>query len=86
MTRKTSRWDAADTLETKADIAAYLDTVLEDGDPDLLKAALGDIARAKGPRQGGCPKSRRPPGSAAPIPKRRNRRTVTQSSRPSPKS
>ena len=48
MTRKISRWDAADTLETKEDIAAYLDAVLEDGDPDLLKAALGDIARAKG--------------------------------------
>ena len=48
MARKTRRWDAADTLETKEDIAAYLDAVLEDGDPDLLKAALGDIARAKG--------------------------------------
>ena len=41
-------WDAADALESKEDIAAYLDAVLEDGDPDLLKAALGDIARAKG--------------------------------------
>ena len=48
MTRDTSRWDAAYSLETKEDIAAYLDAVLEDGDPDLLKAALGDIARAKG--------------------------------------
>jgi probable addiction module antidote protein len=48
MARKTRRWDAAATLETKEDIAAYLDAVLEDGDPDLLKAALGDIARAKG--------------------------------------
>jgi probable addiction module antidote protein/putative addiction module killer protein len=48
MTRKTTVWNAADTLETKEDIAAYLDAVLEDGDPDLLKAALGDIARAKG--------------------------------------
>jgi probable addiction module antidote protein len=48
MARKIRRWDAADTLETKEDIAAYLDAVLEDGDPDLLKAALGDIARAKG--------------------------------------
>jgi probable addiction module antidote protein len=46
MRRKTSHWDAADTLETKEDIAAYLDAVLEDGDLDLLKAALGDIARA----------------------------------------
>lgn len=48
MARKTRRWDAAETLETKEDIAAYLDAVLEDGDPDLLKAALGDMARAKG--------------------------------------
>ena len=48
MAHKTSRWDAADILETRADIAAYLDAVLEDGDPDLLNAALGDIARAKG--------------------------------------
>jgi len=46
--RKTRRWDAAETLETKEDIAAYLDAVLEDGDPGLLNAALGDIARAKG--------------------------------------
>jgi probable addiction module antidote protein len=48
MTCVTGRWDPADSLETKEDIAAYLDAVLEDGDPDLLKAALGDIARAKG--------------------------------------
>ncbi|HEV8015538.1 MAG TPA: addiction module antidote protein [Stellaceae bacterium] len=48
MRTKTRRWDAVETLKTKADIAAYLDAVLEDGDPDLLKAALGDIARAKG--------------------------------------
>jgi probable addiction module antidote protein len=48
MARETRPWDAADTLESKADIAAYLDAVLEDGDPELLKAALGDIARAKG--------------------------------------
>src|SRR5437763_15593577 len=48
MALKTRRWDAAEHLKTKEDIAAYLDAVLEDGDPDLLKAALGDIARAKG--------------------------------------
>jgi len=48
LAHKTRQWDAAETLETKEDIAAYLDAVLEDGDPDLLKAALGDIARAKG--------------------------------------
>jgi probable addiction module antidote protein len=48
MLRETYPWDAADSLRTKEDIAAYLDAVLEDGDPALLKAALGDIARAKG--------------------------------------
>ncbi len=48
MPRKLKRWDPAETLKTKEDIAAYLDAVLEDGDPELLKAALGDIARAKG--------------------------------------
>jgi probable addiction module antidote protein len=48
MALKTRRWDAAEALKTKADVAAYLDAVLEDGDPDLLKAALGDLARAKG--------------------------------------
>ena len=48
MPLKTRGWDAAETLKTREDIAAYLDAVLDDGDPDLLKAALGDIARAKG--------------------------------------
>ena len=48
MARKTTRWDVAASLKTKRDIAAYLDAVLEDGDPELLAAALGDIARAKG--------------------------------------
>ena len=48
MALKTRRWDAADFLKTKEDIAAYLDAAIEDGDPELLKAALGDIARAKG--------------------------------------
>jgi len=48
MPRKTKKWDAADSLKTKEDIAAYLDAVLEDGDHRLLKAALGDIARSTG--------------------------------------
>ena len=47
MALKTRRWDAADASETKADVAAYLDAVLEDGDPELLKAALGDVARSR---------------------------------------
>ena len=44
----TRRWDAADHLETKEGMAAYLEAALEDGDPALILAVLGDIARAKG--------------------------------------
>jgi len=48
MALKTTPWRAADLLQTKEDIAAYLDAVLEDGDPALLRAALGDVARSRG--------------------------------------
>lgn len=43
--------DAAENLETEKDMASYLDASLEDGDPALIGAALGDIARAKGMTQ-----------------------------------
>lgn len=45
---KTRRWDAAEHLKTDSDRAAYLEAALEDGDPALVAAALGDIARAIG--------------------------------------
>lgn len=45
---KTRPWDVAEHLETEEDMALYLEAVLEDNDPVLLVAALGDIARAKG--------------------------------------
>lgn len=45
---KTRKWDVVDHLKTRKDIVAYLEAVLEDGDPALISAALGDIARAKG--------------------------------------
>ena len=45
---RTRPWDAADYLKTDADIDAYLEAALEDGDPQLITAALGDIAKAKG--------------------------------------
>jgi probable addiction module antidote protein len=41
-------WDAAQYLKTEKDIAAYLEAVFEEGDPALVAAALGDLARAKG--------------------------------------
>lgn len=48
---KTSVWDAAEHLKTKGDIEAYLEAALEENDPQLIAAALGDIARAKGMTQ-----------------------------------
>ena len=45
---KTRPWDVAEHLKTEEDMAAYLEAALEDGDPALVAAALGDIARAKG--------------------------------------
>jgi probable addiction module antidote protein len=45
---RTRRWNAAEHLKDDADMAAYLEAALEDGDPALVAAALGDIARAKG--------------------------------------
>ena len=47
----TRPWDAAEHLETDEDMAAYLEAALEEGDPALVAAALGDIARAKGMAQ-----------------------------------
>jgi probable addiction module antidote protein len=44
-------FDAAEYLNTEEDIAAYLTTVIEENDPGLLAAALGDIARARGMTQ-----------------------------------
>jgi probable addiction module antidote protein len=44
---ETRRWDAADHLVTAEAVAAYLEAVLEDGDPELIAAALNDVARAR---------------------------------------
>lgn len=47
----TTPWDPADHLKTEEDMAVYLEAALEEGDPALVAAALGDIARAKGMTQ-----------------------------------
>ena len=47
----TRQWDVVEHLETAEDMAAYLEAALEDGDPGLVAAVLGDIARAKGMAQ-----------------------------------
>ncbi|MCX7154882.1 MAG: putative addiction module antidote protein [Rhodocyclales bacterium] len=53
MTEKFTRWDAVDYLETEEDMALYLDACLEEdpGDGSLIRAALNDIARARGMTQ-----------------------------------
>ncbi len=45
---QTRPWDAADHLKTEEDIVAYIDAAFEDGDPALIAAVLGDVARARG--------------------------------------
>jgi probable addiction module antidote protein len=51
MTLETTRYDTADYLDSPEAIAAYIDAVLEDGDPALLTHALGVVARARGMSQ-----------------------------------
>ncbi len=48
MAIETKVWDAAEVLNTPADIAAYLDAYLEDGSPEELLQALSTIARSRG--------------------------------------
>jgi probable addiction module antidote protein len=48
MPTKTVPWDSSLVLRSDKEIAAYIDAVLEDGDPTLLAHALGVVARAKG--------------------------------------
>jgi probable addiction module antidote protein len=61
---KTRARDAAENLDTEEGMAAYLGAALEDGDPELIGAALGDIARAKGNRAD-C--ARHPVGPRKPL-------------------
>jgi probable addiction module antidote protein len=44
---KTTVWDPVEYLETKEDIAIYLDDIFKSGDPNVIVAAIGDIARAR---------------------------------------
>jgi len=44
----TRKWDPANRLKTPAAIKAYVEAAFEDGDPALISAVLGDVARAQG--------------------------------------
>ncbi|MCT9073641.1 putative addiction module antidote protein [Cupriavidus gilardii] len=48
MTAKPRIFDVADHLKTDRQMALYLEACLEEQDPELVIAALGDIVRAKG--------------------------------------
>ncbi|KMO11350.1 addiction module antidote protein [Methylobacterium platani] len=40
--------DTAEHLRTDEDVALYIEAVLEDGDPALIRDAIGIVARARG--------------------------------------
>jgi probable addiction module antidote protein len=46
--KQLSEFDAAEYLDSEEAIAAYLTSMMQEGDPALFAAALGDIARARG--------------------------------------
>ncbi|GAA1750115.1 putative addiction module antidote protein [Rothia terrae] len=48
MNTKLSPRDAAEHLESREQIIAYLNAALETGESAVLQAALGDIARSQG--------------------------------------
>jgi probable addiction module antidote protein len=41
-------WDSSEHLDSEEMIFAYVNAAMEEGDPALLTAALGDVARARG--------------------------------------
>lgn len=51
MPAETKAWDIVDHLDSNERIALYLEAVFEDGDPALIAAAIGDVARAHGMTQ-----------------------------------
>lgn len=51
MALETTLWDPSEYLASPDSIAAYLEAAFEEGDPSLIAAALGDIARAMGMTQ-----------------------------------
>ena len=51
------RWDPAEHLSDERDRAAYLAAALETGDPRLVAAVKGDIARSRGASAQGIPEA-----------------------------
>lgn len=51
MAKKIRKFDVSDYLNDEETIAAYLNSVMEENDQDLLLGAIGDIAKARGMKQ-----------------------------------
>ena len=49
--KKTTEFDAAAYLDSEEMMAEYLNQALASGDTDLLLAAIGDVAKARGMAQ-----------------------------------
>lgn len=47
-TKEITKFDIAEYLDDNLMVAEYLNTVLEDGDAEDIKAALGHVAKAHG--------------------------------------
>ena len=48
MTTDLKTYDIAERLTDESEIYHYLEAAFEDGEPSLIKAALNDVARARG--------------------------------------
>lgn len=48
MAIETSKWDVTEFLDSEEAIFAYIEAAFEDGDPAIIKKALGEVARARG--------------------------------------
>jgi DNA-binding phage protein len=63
---KTRRYDVANYSRTGRDVAGYFEAALDEGDPAVVAAALGEIARVHGmskvARKTGSVASRQLPG------------------------
>jgi probable addiction module antidote protein len=44
----TTPWDVVEHLKSEEDMALYLEAAFDEGDPVLISAVIGDIARARG--------------------------------------
>lgn len=54
MSTKITDFDVSEYLDTEESIASYLSSIIEESDPQLLLAAISDIAKARGMAKIAC--------------------------------